>query len=84
MHNSEKSFSLFVQQCFLQVAGYEKPFLYQNSFPHGFDIIKHFTFGLCVTHVSSTKPNPFFLTDLYFISFFCHDLPTPISGLFVT
>lgn len=83
MHNSEKSFSLFVEQCFLQVAGYEEPILYLNSFPHAFDII---TFGLCVTQVSRTKPSPLSLTDQYFISFsfFYHDLPTSVSGLFAT
>lgn len=58
MHNSEKSFSLFIQQCFLQVASYEKPILYQNSFPHAFHIIN----GLCITHVSRTKPSPFFFS----------------------
>lgn len=79
MHNSEKSFS-FLEQCFLQVAGYEKPILCLNTFPHAFDVI---TFGLCVTHVSRTKPSPFFFNCVSF-SFFYHDLPTTISGLFVS
>lgn len=74
MHNSEKSFSLFVEQCFLQVAGYEEPILYLNSFPHAFDII---TFGLCVTQVSRTKPGPlFFNWSIFHIFRFLLSWPT--------